>query len=44
MSAAIKDGTLWYYQELIQAFSEHGRNDLLGELKRIVNELELLAK
>jgi len=39
-----KDGTLWYYQQLIQAFSEHGKSDLLDELMRIVDELERLAK
>ena len=35
-----KDGTLWYYRQLIQTFEFHGSRSLLSELVRIVDELE----
>ncbi|MCJ7536512.1 MAG: hypothetical protein MUO57_13360, partial [Anaerolineales bacterium] len=35
-----KDGTLWYYEQLIQAFEKHGSRPLLMELIRIVEHLE----
>ncbi len=38
-----KDGTLWYYRQLIQAFEFHGSRSLLSELVRIVDELEKLS-
>lgn len=38
-----KDGTLWYYQQLIQAFLKHGTNSMLQELIRLVDELVSLA-
>ena len=39
-----KDGTLWYYRTLVTAFREHGnRTDLIGELDRVVTEIEKLT-
>jgi (p)ppGpp synthase/HD superfamily hydrolase len=39
-----KDGTLWYYRTLVTAFREHGNHtDLIGELDRVVTEIEELA-
>jgi GTP pyrophosphokinase len=38
-----KDGTLWYYRALIQAFREAGTNPLIEELDRVVTEIERLA-
>lgn len=38
-----KEGTLWYYHQLLDAFKDHGRNDLLEELERLVEELDRLA-
>ena len=39
-----KDGTLWYYRTLVTAFREHGNHtDLIGELDRVVTEIEKLA-
>lgn len=38
-----KEGTLWYYRELIQEFKKHGDNLLLEELIRLVDEIELSA-
>ena len=39
-----KQGTLWYYRELVQAFRERGKpRRLTDELERVVNELERLA-
>jgi HD domain len=39
-----RDGTLWYYRELIDAFSANGRSRLVDELDRVVTELEVLAR
>ena len=39
-----KQGTLWYYRELVQAFRERGKpRRLTDELERVVSELERLA-
>lgn len=38
-----KEGTLWYYRQLIQEFEFHGSRSLLKELTRIVEELERLS-
>ena len=38
-----KDGTLWYYEQLIEAFSKHGRSSLLEELTRIVGQIKATA-
>jgi len=35
-----KDGTLWYYEQLIEAFGKHGRSSLLSELTRIVAQMK----
>jgi GTP pyrophosphokinase len=38
-----KDGTLWYYRSLIEAFTAAGINPLVEELGRIVSEIERMA-
>lgn len=38
-----KEGTLWYYRQLIHEFEFHGSRSLLSELIRIVEELERLS-
>ena len=38
-----KEGSLWYYRALVDAFRAHGRTPLLDELDRVVSELERLA-
>ena len=38
-----KEGTLWYYRQLIQEFEHHGSRSLLSELIRIVSEIEILT-
>jgi (p)ppGpp synthase/HD superfamily hydrolase len=38
-----KDGTLWYYRALVQAFREAGTSPLIEELDRVVSEIERLA-
>lgn len=38
-----KEGTLWYYRQLIHEFKSHGSRLLLNELIRIVDELEKLT-
>jgi (p)ppGpp synthase/HD superfamily hydrolase len=38
-----REGTLWYYRELVQAFSLHGEHPLVTELQRTVNELLRMA-
>lgn len=35
-----KEGTLWYYHSLIEAFSWHNQSELLEEFKRLVVEIE----
>ena len=38
-----KEGSLWYYRALVDAFRAHGRTPLLDELDRVVSEIERLA-
>jgi len=38
-----RDGTLWYYRALVDAFAAHGRSPLVDELERVVRELEELS-
>ena len=38
-----KDGTLWYYRALVEAFGTAGSNPVVEELDRVVGELERLA-
>lgn len=38
-----RDGTLWYYRSLVEAFGSHGTNRLVTELDRVVSELERIA-
>jgi (p)ppGpp synthase/HD superfamily hydrolase len=39
-----REGTLWYYRQLVQVFREHGPSLLVEELDRVVSELERLAE
>lgn len=39
-----KDGTLWYYRAVIEAFIAKGTTPLIEELERVVAELEQLVK
>ncbi len=38
-----KDGTLWYYRALVEAYAEAGANPIVEELDRVVSEIEALA-
>lgn len=38
-----KDGTLWYYRALVEAYKAHGVTPLLEELERTVSEIERLS-
>jgi (p)ppGpp synthase/HD superfamily hydrolase len=38
-----REGTLWYYQQLIQAFLLHGMSNLLQELIKLVGDLEMIT-
>lgn len=38
-----KEGTLWYYRSLVEAFTAVGTNPLVEELDRIVSEIERMA-
>jgi len=38
-----KDGTLWYYRSLISVLVEYEDNYLLAELKRVVEQIEVIA-
>ncbi len=38
-----REGTLWYYRALVQAFRRGGSNQLVEELDRVVSQLVLLA-
>jgi len=38
-----KEGTLWYYHELIEAFRERSSSNLLQELVRVIRELEKIS-
>ena len=40
---ARRDGTLWYYRSLVQAFGSHGRTALVDELDLVVSEMERVA-
>lgn len=35
-----KEGTLWYYRELVKAYKTHGSTPLIDELERVMKELE----
>ncbi len=39
-----KEGALWYYRSLVSAFREHGSNELIEELDRVMTEIERLAQ
>ena len=39
-----KEGTLWYYRTLVEAFREAGSNPIVEELDLVVSELEHLSK
>ena len=38
-----REGSLWYYRSLVQAFEAHGRPPLVDELGRTVSAIEALA-
>src|SRR4028118_1856994 len=38
-----KEGTLWYYRSLVEAFRKTGSTPLIDELDRVVSELEHLV-
>jgi len=38
-----KEGTLWYYHQLIQTFGEQEPSELWEEFKRVVSEIERLS-
>lgn len=38
-----KEGTLWYYREIVRCLSAHGPSALVEELDRVVSELERLS-
>lgn len=38
-----KEGTLWYYRSLVEAFRQAGSTPLIEELDRVVSELESLV-
>jgi (p)ppGpp synthase/HD superfamily hydrolase len=38
-----KEGTLWYYHALVEAYAEAGSNPVVEELDRVVREIEALA-
>jgi GTP pyrophosphokinase len=39
-----KEGTLWYYRSLVEAFHNSGPTRLVEELERVVSELEKFAQ
>ena len=39
-----KEGVLWYYRSLVDAFRSHGSTPLVDELDRVVTELERMAR
>jgi len=39
-----KEGTLWYYRALVDAYRKAGTGPLIDELDRVVTELESLAR
>jgi len=38
-----KDGTLWYYRALVEAYGKNDANPVVEELDRVVSEIEALA-
>ncbi len=38
-----KEGTLWYYRAMVEAFRQAGDSTIVDELDRVVSELEQLA-
>ncbi len=38
-----KEGTLWYYRALVEAFEAAGSNPVVEELDRVVAEMERLS-
>jgi (p)ppGpp synthase/HD superfamily hydrolase len=39
-----KEGTLWYYRALVEAYTRTGSNAIVEELDRVVREIEALAE
>lgn len=39
-----KEGTLWYYRALAEAYAKAGSNSVVEELDRVVREIETLAE
>src|SRR5215217_6095831 len=39
-----KEGTLWYYRTLVEAYKAAGTNPTVEELERVVREIEALAR
>jgi (p)ppGpp synthase/HD superfamily hydrolase len=39
-----KEGTLWYYRALVEAYAEADSNPVVEELDRVVREIEALAQ
>jgi GTP pyrophosphokinase len=39
-----KEGTLWYYRALVNAFNQGGKTELTEELDRAVSEIERLSR
>ncbi len=39
-----RDGTLWYYRALVEAYRAAGSTALVEELDRVVTEIERLAR
>ena len=39
-----KEGTLWYYRALVEAYKSAGTNAVVEELDRVVREVEALAR
>ncbi len=35
-----KDGTMWYYRSLVEAFETHDNSRIVAELRRVVEEIE----
>jgi (p)ppGpp synthase/HD superfamily hydrolase len=39
-----KEGTLWYYRSLVEAFSQAERNELVKELDSVVSEIQRMSR
>jgi hypothetical protein len=39
-----RDGTLWYYRSLANAFNQLNQNELAEELERVVCEIEQMSQ